>query len=112
MKILTKYLASDYFFKLDTIIELWNDNNIKYLGYSPLTEDDIFLRPLYMSGNVLFMSHLEKVIANSYTIEAAQEAWISLISCGYDVVEKYIPDRESYPVILTVDIPEYYHGLD
>jgi hypothetical protein len=106
------FRSIDYFFNQETIIELWNESSIKYLGYSPLNEDDLFLHPLYMSGNVMFMSHLEKVIANSYISEPTLDAWASLVSCGYDVVEKYIPDRENYPVIITVDIPEYYHGLD
>jgi voltage-gated potassium channel len=109
---LLSFRSIDYFFKQDTIIELWTESNIKYLGYSPLTETDIFQHPLYMSGSVLYMSHLEKILAQSYIAEHIQEAWMSLITCGYDVVEKYIPQRECYPVVITIDIPEYYHGLD
>ncbi len=43
-----------------------------------------FLHPLFMAVRVLYLSHLDQIIAHSYYNEREVDLWIKLVSLGFD----------------------------
>lgn len=117
-KILT-FRSIDYFFNTGMILELWEHKSIRFLGYLPLDSDlkvieNEFMHPIFMSGKILYLSHLEKIIAKSYLDEQQVDAWIKLLSLGFSSsntnvgFQTLLNNRESFPIILTLDLPIEY----
>jgi voltage-gated potassium channel len=117
------YKTVDYFFSSNKIIELWDSKSTRFLGYQPLESDgkinhNEFVHPSYMAGNVVYLSHFEKILARSFTEEKAVDAWIRLISLGYSSSNTNIGyktlrvNRNSFPVIVTIDVPKSYKNKD
>jgi len=99
---------------------LWDRKSTRLIGYQPLdkhmkTVQNEFLHPQFMAGQILYMSHLEKIIANTYTNEYVAEAWIELLSLGFKSSHTNTTKtkaRKGFPVMVTIDIPESYFGKE
>jgi hypothetical protein len=64
---LLSYRSQDFFFSCKSIIEMWNTQSIRHLGYIPFPDksgilsDNEFLNPLFMAGKVFYISHLDMI---------------------------------------------------
>jgi len=81
------YKTVDFFFDTKLLIEIWDNKNTKFLGFTPLikngkTEKNEFLHPCFMSGRIIYTSHLDLIVANSYFNEIGTNAWMKLLNLG------------------------------
>ncbi len=129
------YKTIDHFFNTKLLIEIWDRNNTKFLGYTPLikngvTEKNEFLHPCFMAGRIVYSGHLDNIISNCYLNEVETTAWMKILSLGIpnktnkkgnDIkknYEKNYKKSQGIPIILTIDIPlqyvekEYYILID
>jgi len=112
------FRAQDYFFNTKSIIELWSMESIHHLGYIPIpdknntTTDNEFVNPLFMAGNVIYLSHFEKIVAASFKDTDRIETWLTLINCGYDILENNQESEIDNPLIISVDVPEDYFNKE
>jgi len=111
------YRTNDYFFNNNSIIEFWNAESIRHLGYIPLSdknesEDNEFLNPVFMSGHALYLGHLDKVIASSFNDQDEIETWLALIDCGYECLENKESQNNNNPLIISIDLPKDYEGME
>lgn len=114
----------DYFFNVNSFIELWNCNSNKFLGYFPIgtkafdTENE-FIHPLFMSGQIFYMDKLEKLICINFKKEFILEVFYRLISLGFtSISNSYIgycslaEMQQKFPVIVTMPIPHSFIGRE
>ena len=115
---LLSFRAIDYFFQTKVLIELQRDVSLKFLGNLPLDiskeiMNNEFLNPNFMSGNVIYINQLEKIIAQSVGNRKLEtEAWMELMALGYfnkHTQLKKGSSLQNFPVIVTVDIPVEFH---
>jgi len=116
----------DYYFDLHMIIELWDSKSAKLLGYIPLDKQakDItneFYHPLFMSGKLIYLSHLDKLTTLSVTDPNVIETLYQIISVGFRKFVNNFNNKRSdinmrfsrdMPVIITIDLPEDYWGKE
>lgn len=124
MKNIISFKSIDYFFNTDYIIELWNKESVKLLGYQPLDRDNAitseYLHPLYMSGRVLYLDTFDVLTAKYMKNEFEYEVWSRLMYLGYDSVSNNLgfqpklnaKKKLGFPIIITIDIPEFYYEKD
>jgi hypothetical protein len=111
----------DNFFQADGILELRKEGSRTLLGYNPIGPkgkiESEYLHPLFLSGNLIYTSQLEKLIATAYLHEVEADSVCKLIACGYDVfdyVSSGVPIKTEvqFPIIITVKIPKGYRGKE
>jgi hypothetical protein len=132
-KLLT-YQCIDNLYKADCLFELYQEKHIEYFGYTPankiknlnvLYRENPYLHPLFMKGDVLFMSQLEKIVVQSFMNEQATELWMQIINCGYEFLNLSIPETNNKKIkgkgdlatdnkdennhsVITIDVPDFY----
>ena len=112
------YRTLDYFFNINCTIELWDSNSIRHLGYIPLnfkneTDDNEFIRPIFMNGQAIYLDHLEKIIASSLNDQDIIESWLALVNCGYSNLEcETKPALDDNPLIISIELPNDYFGKE
>ena len=119
------FRAVDYFFNTNMILELWNHSSVNLLGYNQLSKkayvnENEFFHPLYISGSLLYLDHLNRVICMSQRDKNKVDAWIELLSLGYKTTSvdnengSFLINNENkgYPVTITIDLPKEYVGQE
>ena len=125
MNKLLAFKSFDFFFDVPFILELWSHFSIRLLGYNPLDRNsniiiNEFLHPQFMAGNLLYLNHLDKIIAKSHTDENEYEVFLRLISLGFESASNsfgFKPKlgkerKEGFPVIVTFELPDFYYNKD
>lgn len=126
MRALLSSRLVDYYFDLNMLIELWDCKSAKLLGYIPLDKkaNDItneFYHPLFMSGKLIYLSHLDKLTTLSVTDPNVIETLYQIISVGFRKFVNNFANRRTdinmrlggdVPVVLTIDLPEHYWGRE
>jgi len=122
------YKSIDYFFNTKIILELWSSQSCRLLGSVPLlkngeVEKNEFLHPYFMAGRLIYLSHLESIVARSYTEEKNTEVWLKLIKLGINTKNNVKGkncnsnndnenDNEGMPIFLTLEIPSIYYDRE
>ena len=108
-----------YYFNTKNILELWNLDSLKLLGFrvcskSSHIENNEFCNPLYMSGQILYISHLSRLICMAQKEEQKVNVWMELVNLGLkpNIGANGKPLPDGYPVTLTLDIPDSYIGKE
>jgi hypothetical protein len=123
MEKILSFKAIDYFFNCNMLLELWDHQSIKFLGYMPMENNsklnNEFMHPLYMAGRLIYLSYFDKILAYSFFKEKEVEAWTSLLNLGFESVSSpsghitFKADKDGeYPIILTVDVPVPFYGKE
>ena len=117
------YRTIEYFFNTQMILEVWNRRSLRFLGYQPLHKNlDLiyhdFLHPTYMAGRIVLVSELDKIIADKYYDPHVFDVWMSILTLGFASsrtnmgYQTLIKNNQDFPVMLTIDIPQQYVGLE
>ena len=108
-----------YYFTTRNILELWNLDSLKLLGFRICSNDSMiesneFYNPLYMSGQLIYLSHFSRLICISEKEEQKVNSWIELVSLGLkpNIGANGKPLPDGYPITMTLDIPEGYIGKE
>jgi hypothetical protein len=125
MNKILSFKSIDYFFNTEMCLELWDTKSTRLIGYQPIDIDtkvvqNEFLHPLFLAGRILYMSHLERIIAKSHNYNNVVETWTELLVCGFKSTSsssgykslKGSKARVGYPVIITINVPNSYVGKE
>jgi voltage-gated potassium channel len=119
-KILAFKLVDNYF-QADGLIEIQKESSRSLLGYNPMSPDgnvtSEYLHPLFLSGNIIYTTQLDKLIATSFMHEIESDSVCKLITSGYDIFDYVsvgipIKSEVEFPIIITVKIPKGYRGKE
>jgi hypothetical protein len=107
------------------LLELWEQKSTRLIGYQPLDNNcnvvqNEFYHPQFMAGRIIYLSHLERILAITYNQESAVEAWVELLNLGFKSSSTNIgfktlngnKNKNGFPVLITTDVPEEYEGLE
>ncbi len=102
-------------YNTECLIELSTATSLRIMGFSPMEKINPYEHPLFVSGNVFYSSHLDKLISNAYIKKKKIEAILKMVTCGYDYLDYInynlpLPNELECPIIFTIPVPSSYHG--
>ena len=107
------YRTIQKYFQTKTIIEVWNNSSLKFLGYTPLISINEFFHPLFISGKIFLLEHFDKLLPKLYLNEKKTKAWIEFVKLGNNkIIDNKTINSNNNIYLLSIDIPEIYIGKD
>ena len=107
------YRIIQKYFQTKTIIEVWNNSSLKFLGYTPFISINEFFHPLFISGKIFLLEHFDKLLPKLYLNEKKTKAWIEFVKLGNNkIIDNKTINSNNNIYLLSIDIPEIYIGKD
>jgi hypothetical protein len=107
------YRIIQKYFQTKTIIEVWDNSSLKFLGYTPLYSINEFFHPLFISGKIFLLEHFDRLLPKYYLNEKKTKAWIEFVKLGNNkIIENKAINSNNNTYLLSIDIPEIYIGKD
>ena len=93
------YRTIQRYFNLNSVIEIYS-TSLKYLGNTPFYTINEFFHPLYMSGKVLLLEHLDRLLPKLYLNEKKQKVgWNLLLGNTQNIFKNKVN-------IISINMPE------
>ena len=101
------YRIIQKYFQTKTIIEVWNNSSLKFLGYTPFISINEFFHPLFISGKIFLLEHFDKLLPKLYLNEKKTKAWIEFVKLGNNkIIDNKTINSNNNIYLLSIDIPE------